>query len=54
MIDKRELSEIIEEASSSLGNKDALLPLISQIGLLRTLHFFANISIVLISGIFCS
>ena len=54
MIDNRELSEILEEASSSLGNKEALLPLISEFRLLGTLNFFANSSIVFISGIFCS
>jgi len=51
---QRELSEKLEEVSSSLGNKEALPPLGSQFGILRTLHFFASILIVLSSGIFCS
>lgn len=46
VFDNLELSEILEEASSSLGKKEDLLPLIGQIGHLRTLQFFANSSIL--------
>jgi hypothetical protein len=54
MIDNRELSEKFEEAGSSLSKKEALLPVGSQFIHLRILHFFANISIALSSGIFSS
>lgn len=53
MIDTQELSEKFEEAVSSLGKNEALLPVGSQLGHLRIWYFFANISIVLSSRIFC-